>query len=594
MNNVIKSIALKKFKGIADREIKFSELTPNKLCVIVGSNGSGKSSFAHAFTYLNKEKFIPEGADVFKINGVSYKNDAFLEIKSIFENCDVNLVADSKKNAIKDYYTFTVINSRLKAKVQHVGPNIKIPKLSVDEVEICSILEKTSVTYSPNEGKQVFGKTYQKLFNNIDWFYKNEECVNQLLDKFYDFSESVRLKKLVDEFLSSLDCYIIKKSKDFILSIIDLKQLSSKLIENKKFVEVYSFLCGKHSYENCFEALFDAIQVIFYKIDKTNLRAFVEYKRNESFIAQTMSLVDVLNTTNREVLCKKNKTLVLSLPDPSTISNGERDLLCLLASAYSVLNSRNRKQQAIIVFDEIFDYLDGGNMLEFQYLIDYLIQTSKNNNAYTYFLAFTHLDPVYFGHFILKNIDIEYFDDYSDVIDNKILIDYIENRKISSIEDLVAKYFFHFEPNSFVFGSKENISNSFELNFINEYPTQEKFYRHLEECVNKYINDQKYPFIELCIWIRIQCEKYAYYNIDDVYKGEFLSIHTTKMKLEFASNKIILPEIFNLFKFVYNDAEHLNEKSFIVHRKNLHLKFTSKSVKNLVRLLKELMTGVGL
>ena len=72
MENVIQSIRLKRFKGVVDKEIKFSELTPNKLCIVVGSNGTGKSSFAHSFSYLGKEKFIPEGSDIYKNNGSSF------------------------------------------------------------------------------------------------------------------------------------------------------------------------------------------------------------------------------------------------------------------------------------------------------------------------------------------------------------------------------------------------------------------------------------------------------------------------------------------------------------------------------------------
>lgn len=49
----IKSIHIKNVRGLGDRKIELN-MIPNKPSLLVAPNGSGKSSFAFAFQWLNR------------------------------------------------------------------------------------------------------------------------------------------------------------------------------------------------------------------------------------------------------------------------------------------------------------------------------------------------------------------------------------------------------------------------------------------------------------------------------------------------------------------------------------------------------------
>lgn len=588
MDNLIKSFKLEKFKGFTKKELKFNNLLPNKLNIVVASNGSGKTTFANALSCLNKDKFIPEKIDAFKVNKESMLKVSKFTIESIFDGEEITIQADSTKNDIKKKYIFSVINSQVKAKTFSLGGGAKYAKMWVDEIPICDILHKKSITYKFSEILSNFDKNIRKMFNNIDWFFANEECLIKYENEFYNYINLITLNRKIDDFLLSIEEASLKMTKSELTKFIENNSLLNSLLSENHFLELYSFLNLQKKYANNVELVFDCIQIAKTKFDLEEIRDYLKAIKNEKFIQQTEALINCLNTSNRNVLYKNSNQLMLKLPDVKTISNGERDLLCIIAMITSATLKIHKSQQHIVVFDEIFDYLDGANMLEFQYLLDYMIQQSKYYGVNSYFIVFTHLDPYYFKNFIFKKMNIEYFDDYSDLEENPILTNYIKIRETSSIEDNVAKYYFHYNPINYIFEKNKTFENEIEENFVNAYPDQKSFYDYLNRRAQDYLDDKKYCFAELCLWSRIACEKYVYNQLPDIYKEPFLNTHRTSEKFNIVGDLDVVPELFNIIKFVYNEGEHLDENTFKSKEKTLHLKFSTKSVKNLIRLLKEM------
>lgn len=63
----IKSIPIKNVQGIQDKTIPL-EMFPNKPSILVVPNGSGKSSFAFAFQWLNRLRLKLEMDDAYEGN----------------------------------------------------------------------------------------------------------------------------------------------------------------------------------------------------------------------------------------------------------------------------------------------------------------------------------------------------------------------------------------------------------------------------------------------------------------------------------------------------------------------------------------------
>lgn len=73
---------------------------------------------------------------------------------------------------------------------------------------------------------------------------------------------------------------------------------------------------------------------------------------------------------------KKGGKLVLEFPKANQISNGERGVLCFVGKLFES-RSKLRKDRAILVIDEIFDYLDDANLIAAQYFLTKFINDFK-------------------------------------------------------------------------------------------------------------------------------------------------------------------------------------------------------------------------
>ena len=133
---------------------------------------------------------------------------------------------------------------------------------------------------------------------------------------------------------------------------------------------------------------------------------YQEYKSNRQEIDKYLEL---FNTTGRSIKSSvKNNSLVISFTNPKTISNGERDILSFIGHLIKFRVSF-KKDIGILLIDEVFDYLDGSNLLGVQYLLSLFIDECKKSKKVLFPIILTHLDPIIFKYLLLKNMKVHYY-----------------------------------------------------------------------------------------------------------------------------------------------------------------------------------------
>lgn len=129
----IKSIQIKNVRGIQDKTIDL-DMIPNKPSILVAPNGSGKSSFALAFQWLNKLRIKLDKSD-------AYNGDVNNKPKLIIttdEPDNNTYIADENINNVSKKFGIFVINNGLKASSpgMHNGLAMGKSKITVPDIEL--------------------------------------------------------------------------------------------------------------------------------------------------------------------------------------------------------------------------------------------------------------------------------------------------------------------------------------------------------------------------------------------------------------------------------------------------------------------------
>ncbi|MDF2434613.1 MAG: hypothetical protein JWP44_4244, partial [Mucilaginibacter sp.] len=163
-------------------------------------------------------------------------------------------------------------------------------------------------------------------------------------------------------------------------------------------------------------------------------------------------------------------------------SNGQRDILSFMAL---LLKARTtfKKRDVILIIDEIFDYLDEGNLITFQYFITKMIEDMKSQGRNFFLILLTHLDPLVFNHFCFNRhkIKVVYLKDLG-VKSNPNLLRLIRKREDLSIQASADKHHFHFHPGSL------DISTEFDgLGLLRHWGESERFHQFISEQIDNYL-----------------------------------------------------------------------------------------------------------
>ena len=117
------------------------------------------------------------------------------------------------------------------------------------------------------------------------------------------------------------------------------------------------------------------LQIIMIVINNSfdNIKKALEYVSFKNLQERLDVNLEKFNTTGQELKAtiKRNK-LRIEFGSANRMSNGERDVLSFVANLIA-FSTKVKNKPSILVIDEIFDYLDGANLLAVQFYLSALV-----------------------------------------------------------------------------------------------------------------------------------------------------------------------------------------------------------------------------
>lgn len=441
----ITSITCNHVKGINHLDVP-CDFYPNKPNFLVAPNGSGKSSLATAFASLNTRRLKLADAD--RYNGEDWDDTSL----SVTFDDDVTLSANADSNEIASRVDVQVVRSGLYANMtnRRVGPRVlSQTKMSVQQ---CVLYEKVPATvrlnYSVTAERQKYASILRGRMDNLAEAFKSYEFLSELLscDAAFKTTEGSRYAAAINNFFKgviSLETGMGGDiSEDEVLSYISsVKPLSSiKEILDRWYPE-------KGDISN----YLNAIQVNrFIEKRRGDIKGAVSYLRFRKIKDDINEMLPLLNRTRYGVEAKvRNHQLVVDFPDWDEASNGEIDVLQLCVALFRARTKFGEKENALLLIDEVFDYLDDANLIVAQHFLLEMMKQFKNSGKNLYVIILTHLDPGLFKSFRFKSFHTSYIPNSGgDSVNgclNALLVDRKRCQKeLPDIYKSVSSHYLHF------------------------------------------------------------------------------------------------------------------------------------------------------
>lgn len=556
--DIISKIRIENFKGITTyKDYLTPNWHPNKLCFIIAPNGFGKSTIAKAV-----ESLIPS-----KLFNKNFPN-AELAITRTINSQETTLVANNTKNEInKEMFTY-VINSRLYAK--NTGRNINGYKTSSADLKIkditiiAGIPKRTNLKY---EIKTLREKIKYKELKSIQKELENTQNLKLISDNIKSFETANKRKTGAEELNTFINS---NKTESDIQNFKSNKYISPLfgLVESTSFINITKSV--------------PSWQIVVQLLILTSNYKFKEIYQY-AYYSETRKDLDKkllsFNTTKRKISTKEtNENLVLAFPSANSLSNGERDILCFLALITAFKYNCNKKHVSLLIIDEIFDYLDGGNLLAAQYYLSELINQIKKEKKLCFCCILTHLDPTLFNTCYIKKPKFIYLYNCSKKTVNENTIKLLlARKKDSDLYEPISKHFLHYCNTPVDPDIESKIKTETGIVSCAEFH-KNNFYE-LEKYIEKENHNSKedYDPIAVICAIRYHIEKNIFEQLkSEKDKMEFLNAYKTLNKLEAVENAIDLDERVYFLAPLYNDALHMQETNKEEKIKLASLKLSSK------------------
>lgn len=547
------SITVEKVKGIDTKTFDL-QLIPNKPSILVAPNGFGKSSFTAAFNKLNGNG-IKLDKDTFHQNDETNKPKLTIVIEND-DSTQSTITAEENVNTIKTEFDIFVINNLLipKHKKQTFSGNTVVSS-SIEVAPITlidKIPTKEAIDYTPTASKAAFG-TNGKILPNISALLTNSQFVGELVETI-DFSkfDGTRIATAITNFATQIN--LLTGTASQILTagaslLPDLKQ--------KGNLETIVTLLDKHNsgLTDETEKYCTAIQIVeLYKKDRKKFADTGKYCDYLNEKTAHENLFKSFNATWKNIKPKEVEgALIVEFPKANQISNGERDVITFLSL---LIRSRRKlkKENSILIIDEVFDYLDDANLITAQYYITKMIGAFKAEGRKIFPLIMTHLNPYYFKNFCFKDQKVYYLNKAVAHI-NRAIEKVIFNRENALIKSDLDCYFLHHHTSSIDAGTN---FTTVGLDLALSKATDFKAAVNAE--MAKYLNGRTtYDPISVCLAVRLKVEEVTYTQLSSpTDQTEFLTTHMTVNKLNFAEEKgVVVSDTFYLLGVLYNDIAHI-------------------------------------
>ncbi|MDX6766875.1 MAG: hypothetical protein SFU85_08795 [Candidatus Methylacidiphilales bacterium] len=559
---MIRSIQIVNIRGIEDRTFTFEqpEMHPNKVHLLIAPNGFGKSSIATAFANLNSRRLSVKEKDCFRHDETRLPR---LVVTVRDESGDVSHTADQTRNEIARVFDTFVIRGPRKIKAfqrpTESGYQVPVAEFVIDPIELCKIPEKAVIPYKYREAAANLGGA-GKAAPNITVDLERSAVVRALLQsKFGAKQLGQRLQSKYNALLQKLKALSGKEEAV-------LQQITDQLLTDAADIAELRSLCDLFlRFNSDAHALVATVQLIEIARADLNLAKKAErwlayqekYHRVKSFIDSCTPNPRWIKTEVKQT----GQTLVISLPKPDTMSNGQRDFLCFLSQLIE-FEFMSEKGKSILLIDEIFDYLDYANVVACQYFLKKFIDSHSESGAQVYPLILTHLDPSVFNSFIFskrlqKN---HYLDRLPQIVTNGGLSKIIKLRDADAeLESIFANFHAHHAL------SDCDHKDLFERKGLKtNWGCSKTFREYCRKQIQNYFdtNEVEVDYLAVCIGLRVYIEKKACDQLTPSKQEEFTRVKRTVDKLEFAEQYgAAVPELHYLLAGLYNSALHTNDGS---------------------------------
>jgi hypothetical protein len=568
---MIRTIEIENIKGVGSglhRKKYELDIVPNKPSLLVAPNGFGKSSLAVAFKSMNRERIKLTKENCYK-EDESKNPQLKLKFKKP-DNNEIELIADNLSNTISDHFDFFVINSPLKAKGvgQSFGGRTNVSAyINIEPIILIdSIPENLNLGYSFSNSKASFGNGRKALLNlnsilNNYLFISELNCIENFT--ILDRTNNVGVQTRISAFKDRLNGNPTNISRQGLIDWINTNELT--FLKETQYLNTLSEVIQKYDFpfpdDKVVDSFMYAIELIeLYHSHRQNFKTFCKRKEYELLKADYIRLFSDLNSSWAIIKPKESQnSLILDFPKPHLISNGQRDVLSFMAQLEKARH-KLKKENCILVIDEVFDYLDDANLVAVQYYTTLFIEEFKLQNRNIYPLILTHLDPLYFKGYVFgrKHKLKTYYLLRSEATVNEHLIKILKerNNRNSIVKVDIEKYLLHYHTENI--NKREEFRN---LNLKQTWGEGNNFDNYINEEVSKYISDEEEfdPFA-VCCGVRKRIEQNVFDKIDNQENQQvFLNEKSsgTNEKLEYAESiGVSVNESYYFLGIIYNESLH--------------------------------------
>lgn len=579
----INSIQIKNVRGIGDKTIQLNML-PNKPSLLIAPNGSGKSSFAFAFQWLNRLRLKLDPDNAFK-GDVNNKPELIVETDEPENNI---YVADESHNDVSKRFGIAVINNGLSATTPHVYNGIQTDKARISVPDIV-LLDKMPSNIQLNDNfLDIYGfsESPEGLFPVISAFIESNRFM-ALLD-YESLKMTKRPMQSLQKILNRIKAYDGTRN-----------EMQNKImLEEKENLESFMQIRYAEDAFKKYQSDLSEVKQLLYALRLVTLA----YRLSDEFIARIAysqawieeerikKLFGSLKSTWKELKPHRIGTqVILKLGDVQRISNGERDILILLGHLFEASRKLN-KVDNILIIDEVFDYLDDANLIAAQHYINLFIRQLKDEGKNIYPIILSHINPSYYLTFAFRSMKVYYLNSlqYPNASDNmlKLIRKRVELERMNNDDaDKISKYMFHYHTDY-----SEDMTSIIGINDPN-WGNIPKFKSYCLNQVEEYISGNRYDALGVCVALREMVEKISYDKLcSDIQKTEFLDdIRGTENKIDYVESLgFVLPDTFSILGLIYNDHLHLNNRNNIDLRQTLYSRLENNTVKGMIGEIKKM------
>lgn len=562
----IKSISVENVRGIFREKFIFDtpEMLGNKFHLLVAPNGFGKSSFAGAFSSLKPRSLkLPPSL----LHKEDEANKPRIEITYSVDGVETTVKADEGSNSISKTFSIAVINSKLRPRaVAKAGFNQFAKATASLIIEPIVLVERVpkrpAKSFATPVFKQALGAS-GKILPNIQSFLENDLLLSGILSlpNIGRFAQK-NVWKQIDPIIGDIKTQV--GTTEQLLNWV----AGNKLADFQAVPELAAIASLLADFPDLTEAKRFLVAYQFAKAYEEDAKLLNDHRDWRVYVSGKKRCEDLLKSVNSNpawiaVSIKETKgKLVAEFPVATKMSNGQRDLLSFVAQLMKA-EFELSGARAILIVDELFDYLDECNLLAAQFYVSRFVERFKSNGAEIFPLFLTHLNPEVFKHSALglgkKDIrKVHFLDKASDSSRRAGIAAMVKLRDEETLKPFIGKHFFHYHP----LNCDQEVL--FEANGLKKtWGKSHRFYSYVFEEFGKYRSGGgEADFVAACVAARIAIEKHAFDQILAVDKIRFTEEFDkgTSDKLDFVEQLGgNVPESHRLLGLLYNDILHHKE-----------------------------------